>query len=325
MKSQSLFLAAFITVVAGISQPCFAGAIVSGFLDGRIFANYEKPGYYDSFGIYVRDPDREFSMSEFYGTISTLIDSETEIGASLDSSWHPTAVVTSNSRAEIDAVIKYGGLSLGFDIDVALDSSVEYSSSNVEFEYYLQATEIATLRKSGEGPIADTKLFYTYDLTGAFTHSTVSQGYAGTDPFFVGGGNGWIQLSAGVGGFIGWDLLPDATYTSLTVEHKTDTLGNSQSSISMWVSILNTASGGGSGFTRFTFPHTLKLTSVLLEDGTTPEENGYTLEFASGAKSPNLTAPTGTVPEPTSLAIFGFGALGLVASGIRRRKRKHTA
>ena len=32
---------------------------------------------------------------------------------------------------------------------------------------------------------------------------------------------------------------------------------------------------------------------------------------------------TGTViPEPSSLAIFGFGAFGLVASGLRRRKQK---
>jgi hypothetical protein len=45
--------------------------------------------------------------------------------------------------------------------------------------------------------------------------------------------------------------------------------------------------------------------------------NGY-LDFTITPGAP----PDQVIPEPTSLAIFGFGALGLVAVGIRRRKRQ---
>ena len=53
---------------------------------------------------------------------------------------------------------------------------------------------------------------------------------------------------------------------------------------------------------------------------------GETLDLAQfsqpgGTVLDDITAYA-AVPEPTSLAIFGFGALGLVAGGIRRRKRK---
>lgn len=41
-----------------------------------------------------------------------------------------------------------------------------------------------------------------------------------------------------------------------------------------------------------------------------------------GVDNVDISAVSVAVPEPASLAIFGFGALGLVAGGIRRRKQK---
>jgi hypothetical protein len=54
---------------------------------------------------------------------------------------------------------------------------------------------------------------------------------------------------------------------------------------------------------------------------------GETLNLAQynepgGTVLDDITAYS-AIPEPTSLAIFGFGALGLVAGGIRRRKRQN--
>ncbi len=56
-------------------------------------------------------------------------------------------------------------------------------------------------------------------------------------------------------------------------------------------------------------------TSTLRFTALTPGAANITLDSIS------VTDNT-AVPEPTSLAIFGFGALGLVAGGMRRRRRK---
>jgi hypothetical protein len=47
--------------------------------------------------------------------------------------------------------------------------------------------------------------------------------------------------------------------------------------------------------------------------------------FNLGVDNVSLVTTTGVVPEPTSLAIFGIGAVGLVAGGRRRRSRKDVA
>jgi hypothetical protein len=72
------------------------------------------------------------------------------------------------------------------------------------------------------------------------------------------------------------------------------------------------------GVTRSDAFNTMKLTSILLPDGTTPESHGYRLVFQSGMESPNLQNVA--VPEPSALfAWSAFSSLGLI--GIWRKWR----
>ena len=66
------------------------------------------------------------------------------------------------------------------------------------------------------------------------------------------------------------------------------------------------------------FFDTGKLTGIVFEDGNTPEELGYTLEFDSGITSPNVAS--GTVPEPATAVLFA--ALSVCVLGTRRPKKR---
>lgn len=62
------------------------------------------------------------------------------------------------------------------------------------------------------------------------------------------------------------------------------------------------------------YSHTMGLSAVTFDDGTTPESHGFSLQFDSGMPSPNL------VPEPGTLVLLGCGLLALLASAWRRRR-----
>jgi PEP-CTERM motif len=71
------------------------------------------------------------------------------------------------------------------------------------------------------------------------------------------------------------------------------------------------------------FSNTIMLDSITFEDGSTPEEHGFTVAFRSGLTSPNLLSDdpgVEPVPEPSTLGLLGLGSLGLCIS--RRRKRR---
>lgn len=73
-----------------------------------------------------------------------------------------------------------------------------------------------------------------------------------------------------------------------------------------------------SGAAESLFFNTAALTGIFLPDGSTPESIGATLVFDSGIGSPNLAS----VPEPTSLALFGMGVFALVSASILRPARR---
>jgi len=69
------------------------------------------------------------------------------------------------------------------------------------------------------------------------------------------------------------------------------------------------------------FISTLGLKAVYLPDGSTPESQGWNLEFVSGIRSPNLSAqpPVGT---PLPIPILGLGAGYAWSRKIRKKIRK---
>lgn len=62
--------------------------------------------------------------------------------------------------------------------------------------------------------------------------------------------------------------------------------------------------------------HTFRFDSITFPDGSTPESQGYALEFESGHISPNLRS----VPEPSSAFIAGLAAVGVLGSCLRRMR-----
>ncbi|MDR3620812.1 MAG: hypothetical protein P4L85_15785 [Paludisphaera borealis] len=81
---------------------------------------------------------------------------------------------------------------------------------------------------------------------------------------------------------------------------------------------LHSESWGRVGVTSGDFGYTLKVTSILLVNGLTPESQGFTMSFDDGSGSPNAAAPA--VPEPSGLVLLGV-AFACVAGKYGRRNR----
>jgi hypothetical protein len=75
------------------------------------------------------------------------------------------------------------------------------------------------------------------------------------------------------------------------------------------------------GFASADVSHTVILSSVTLNDGNTPESEGYNLRFGSGLVSPNL----GAVPEPSSYVLLMSGLVGVSMTFCRRSRRAKAA
>jgi hypothetical protein len=75
---------------------------------------------------------------------------------------------------------------------------------------------------------------------------------------------------------------------------------------------------GNFGSADSSFEHTLDLASVLFPDGSTPESQGYSLNFDSGIQSPNIPQPSSTPSVPGPLPVLGVAA----AFGYSRKLRK---
>jgi len=78
---------------------------------------------------------------------------------------------------------------------------------------------------------------------------------------------------------------------------------------------LRSESWGRVGTTLGDFSHTLKLTSLLLPNGHTPESEGWTLTFDDGGVSPNI-------PEPFAHVLLALGTVDLCL--LTRQRRRNT-
>ena len=148
-------------------------------------------------------------------------------------------------------------------------------------------------------------------------------------------------LSGGSGGFsvvpnfhflspdsLSIDLTSAATASNLTLSSPSwGTFSASQALIlersAGFVQVLLTGSFDNSSVDGVAFTYT-----DVTAAGGEPASLRYSMTNTGNAVSwsGTLTLPSETppnvVPEPSSLAIFGFGALGLVVGGARRRKKK---
>jgi len=80
----------------------------------------------------------------------------------------------------------------------------------------------------------------------------------------------------------------------------------------------NALSGlGVDSFALMDASQTLSFTGIHLDDGTTPEANGFQLAFESGLTSPNAAA----VPEPSTISVL-TGLLGCFLLTRRRQQRR---
>jgi hypothetical protein len=76
-----------------------------------------------------------------------------------------------------------------------------------------------------------------------------------------------------------------------------------------------------SGYSISDFVSTLDLKAIYLPDGSTPESQGWDLVFASGIRSPNISAPP-PVGAPSPIPLVGLGACFAWSRKIRRRIRE---
>jgi len=173
--------------------------------------------------------------------------------------------------------------------------------------------EVTFLARNGQplsqaelGKYGKLKFYYEYE-----GRVSVTPGWSG---WTEGGGSYNFSFYAGVGSIVEVPVISEKEYGG-TVGIEVEV--NEHGVVTYGLGFRG-FSNATMGVFDYDFSHTARLGAIEFEDRTTPEDHGLTLQFKSGAPSPNTES---IIPEPSTFIIWSLlGALTLTVGWWRRRR-----